>query len=204
MKKLILIGLLFQICCTNSKTDRINSNTIEIIGGNKNTEESTKNSKYCFRDFDCAEHLESEGFDSVWVDNTEILRIGLKLICNQTYSYSDTTFFTKNSPCDSDSVIYRYVRNSLNIQHTFKGTTKLIEITPFSFNNFFEDKRLAIKGYIGNSFSILINKDDSLVTVRVPVYFREVDIGEIATIEIDKLGNWTVKSIEKYEGFVPD
>jgi|GEM_PF-6453092 hypothetical protein len=202
MKKVILICLLFQICCTNSKTDRINDNARETIDGNK--EESTKNSKYCFRDFDCGEHLESKGFDSIWVDNTEILRIGLKLICNQTYAYSDTVFFTKNSPCDSDSVIYRYVRNSLNIQHTFKGTTNLIEITSFSIKDFFEDKRLAIKGYIGNSFSILTNKNDSLVTVRVPVYFREIDIGEIATLEIDKLGNWTVKSIEKYEGFVPD
>jgi len=204
MKKLILICLLIQTACINSSRDRINSNTDDIISVNKNPKGSVSSNKYCFRDFDCRDHLASKGFDSIWVDKTEILKISLKLVCNQTYTYSDTIYFTHNSPCVSDSVIYRYVRNSLNIQHTFKRTTNLIEITPLSIKDSLEDNRLGTMGYIGESFSVLINKNDSSVVVRVPVYFREIDIGEIAIIKIDKTGNWMIKSIEKYEGFVPD
>lgn len=203
MKKFILIGLLFQIGCINSKTDSIGSET-DSTGNNTTSEKNTTNIQYCFRDFDCSDYLESKGFDSIWFDNTEVLKIRLTLACHETYTYTDTVFFTKNSPCERDSVIYRYVGNSLNIQHTFKGITTLIAITPLSFKDFFEHENLAIKGYIGSSFSISINKNDSSVTVKIPTYFREIDIGEIATLEIDKSGQWTVKSIDQYEGLVPN
>lgn len=207
MKKLILIGLIIQICCTNNKkdiVDKTDSNLSQVIVENKKLEENIKIDNYCFRDFDCRDDLKSNGFDSTWIDNTEILKVRLELKCDQVYTYSDTIFFERNSPYEKDSVIYRYVQNNLIIEHTFKTGTKIIEITPLSLKDFFEDKRLANQSYIGDNFSVSINKSDSSVSVRVPVYFREIDVGEIGTIEIDKKGNTKVKSMEKYIGFVPD
>ena len=206
MKRLILFGLIIQICCTESKKApdlSTDTNFNQVPLENPKIEKNI-NHNYCLQDFDCYDGLTSKGFDSVWVDDIEILKIRLKLICNKVYTYSDTAFFEKNSPCEKDSVIYRYIQNNLIIEHTFKGRTKTIEITPFSLKDFFEDKRLAKHSYIGPNFSLSIDRYDSSVSIRVPVYFREIDIGEIGVIEIDKTGNTKVKSIEKYEGFVPN
>ena len=101
-------------------------------------------------------------------------------------------------------MIYRYNHNTLTIDYSYQDNKKRIKITTETFKEFLEDKRLIEVGYIGNNYKLTFNKEDTTVNLRLPIYFREIDAGEIATIEIDKNGDSKIKSIKKYEGFAPD
>jgi hypothetical protein len=204
MSKLILIGLTLLTCCSPTKretVDKIDSSSTQEL---PKTKENRKTDNYCFRDFLCREDMQRTDSDTIWRRNIEVLKLKLKLECNREYSFVDTIIFKRNSPCETDSVIYRYIQNTLTIEHTFKNISRTIEITPRTFEDFFEESKLAKLGYIGNNFSISINKNDSSFNITVPVYFQEIDVGEIGTVEIDKKGNIKVKSVERYPGFVPD
>jgi hypothetical protein len=91
----------------------------------------------------------------------------------------------------------------MTIDHSFKTNRKKIEITTEALREFFEDKELVRRGFIGDNFRIFLQSDTS-ISFRIPIYFREIDAGEIVTMEITKNGAMEIKSVEKYFGFVAD
>ena len=208
MNKLILPILIILVSCESKTTESRNDiKSNPISGGTKsdpiNTNRESKN--FCFRDYDCLQgYMDNLKIDTAWNDNFEIIKINLKLTCNKEYSHIDTMIYERNSPCESDSVIYRYKQNNLSGEYSFKGISKKIEITPQTLRDFIEDKSLSQMGYIGNSMSLTINKADSSLNLRLPIYFREIDVGEIVTVKVDKMGQIKFISTEKYAGFVPD
>jgi hypothetical protein len=154
---------------------------------------------YCLQDFDCRTDMEKETFDTTWID---VLGLKIELSCDKHQVYTDTVLIKKEIPCDSS--IYRYVHNVLTVEHSFRSNKKVIVITTQTLREFLNDKKLVNVGYVGNNYSVSFNKGDTSVSIRLPVYFREIDIGEIATIAIAKDGIVYVTSVEKYAGFVPE
>ena len=85
--------------------------------------------------------------------------------------------FEKGIPCDS--VIYRYIHNTLTIDHSFQNTKRTIEITAQTLKEFLGDKRLVNVGYIGKGYTLTINKSDTSVNIKLPLYFRELTWGKL-------------------------
>jgi hypothetical protein len=198
MNKVALVLIVSLIGCkartpeaANKLSDDVTKRGIEVIA----------KAKSCFRDYNCLEDLmDNAVLDTVWSGKAEILKMNLRLACNSEYSHIDTMVYKRNSPCQADTVIYRYMQNTLSVEHVFRSKGTLINVTPQTFVNSIQDTRLALMGYFGNNFSLSINKSDSSIELRLPIYFREIDMGEIVTIEIDKNAQVKFISSERYEG----
>jgi hypothetical protein len=198
MNKLTLILIVSLIGCEARPPETANNLYNDVT---KKPMDVTPKAKSCFRDYNCVEDLmDNAALDTVWSENAEILKMNLRLMCNNEYSHIDTMVYKKNSPCETDTVIYRYMQNTLSVEHVFRSKSNLINVTPRTFVNSVEDKRLALMGYFGNSFSLSITKSDSSARLRLPIYFREIEMGETLTIQIDKNAEVKFVSSQRYEG----
>jgi hypothetical protein len=169
--------------------------------GDKKTE-IEKIDGYCIQDYECRSDMENVTNISVIYDSTNKIKVQTRLTCLPGYTYSKKVISENGVPCDS--IIYRYNHNSLEINYSVNNIGRKLEITTRTFYELLEDKRLADIGYIGDGYSLEFSKPDTILNLRIPIYFRETDVGEIATVEIDKNGKLKIKALEKYEGFVPN
>jgi hypothetical protein len=192
--QLLTASIILTSCSYNKETKTQDE-------GDKKTE-IKKIDGYCIRDYECRSDMENVTNVSVIYDSANKIKVQTRLTCLPGYSYSNKVISNKGIPCDS--MIYRYNHNILTINYSFNGKVNKLEITNKTFYEFLEDKRLADIGYIGDGYSLEFSKQDTTLNLRIPIYFREIDVGEIATVLIDKNGKLKIKALEKYEGFVPD